>query len=72
MLVVSRHGEWPTADPSDHCHYCDSAFIFEAYEWNAMKRSFDLIRTFGSQKQHDGGFEALEAEWPYIQTILKK
>ncbi len=73
IAVISRRGKWSSSKMiEDHCHYCDSQFIYDAYEWNQPKESFKKVQTIASKQAHSDGSEALDEEWPYIASVLQR
>jgi hypothetical protein len=73
-LVVSKRGKWSASAtrPEDHCHYCESQFVFDAYGWGPKAHSWVLLKSLERKQLYGTGEDALKGEWKYIQSMLTK
>ena len=70
FAVVADRNWRPTTPVDDRCHYCESPFRYDAYQWSGSKKAFVVYRRLFGAKSYSEADQALTGDWPFIQSRL--
>ncbi len=72
LVIADRNWNATTTPFEEQCHYCDSPFQYDVYQWSRRKMSFVLHRHLYGQKSYSDASQALAGDWSFIQSKMNR